>query len=529
MVTHRRPAEQIVVDVGIAFQAEFHVGLGDAADAVAEFLDDQFRGIGVERLGQGRHHAHFHQRLDDLGGPGGHAVGQFLHGDGLRQDDVAHDLHLIRTEAVQFGLATLTLALAADRGQRADLFVLAFDRGLHVDAAARRRSLVPPLGATTGGLRAGAPPGPVRRTGRPSSSSSGRRARSRRFRWPRPVWRGRRRASGGGAALATGAGAAGCGDGAGVGAAWAGSADGSSCGSSGVAGALAAAAAAAAASAARRASASTFSRAACSSARRASSSAALRASASRRRASSAAERIEIFSCSRRSASRLAASRFCSSSARCRAASSVAVSARPAPGGRRPGATVIRGAGAAPAGGGGGAPAAAEGLRATGARDLRTSTSTTFDRPWLKLCRTEPTERSVPIPNALPDAERAVPCRRPDRCFRSCLSLAPVHRSPGRFPVPWPSRTPRPLRTRSLTRPACPLPRRATLPICPAQPRRAPHSLDRTRVLGLARKRIDNCHIRRDAGQEARTLRLTTIRRLQDQLVVPVLSASRAFS
>ena len=262
---------------------------------------------------------------------------------------------------------------------------------------ARRRSLVPPLGATTGGLRAGTPPAPVRRTGRPSSSSSGRVARSRNV-----------SVAADGAGCCPGADwrAAGCGA---LASGWAG------CGAearwrccryrcrfrgcrSSREGPFATDAAAAAASAARFASASSFSRTACSSARRASSSAALRASASRRRASSAAERIEIVSCSRRSASRLAASRCCSTRARWRAACSVAVRARPAPGAGRPGWATGRGAGAAPAGGGGGAPAAAEGLRARGARFLRTSTCTTFDRPWLKLCRTDPASTVRPSSN-----------------------------------------------------------------------------------------------------------------------------------
>ena len=76
--------------------------------------------------------------------------------------------------------------------------------------------------------------------------------------------------------------------------------------------------------------------------RLAASSAALRASSSRRRASSAADRMEIFSCSRRSASRRAASRCWSTSARWRAASSVAVSARGAVCGRPLGGGAHRG-------------------------------------------------------------------------------------------------------------------------------------------------------------------------------------------
>ncbi len=111
---------------------------------------------------------------------------------------------------------------------------------------------------------------------------------------------------------------------------------------------------------------------------RSASSAARLASSSRRRASSAADSTEIFSCSRRSASRRAASFCCSSSTRWRVASSDAVSARPAPAGRPAGPPERAGpvAGDAPGVG-------------VGPRFLRTSTCTTFERPWLKLCLTDP--------------------------------------------------------------------------------------------------------------------------------------------
>jgi hypothetical protein len=138
-----------------------------------------------------------------------------------------------------------------------------------------------------------------------------------------------------------------------------------------------------------RASSAAFAWAASSAARRVSSSAALRASSSRRRASSAADRMEMVSCSRRSASRRALSRCCSTKARWRAASSVAVRARPAPAGGRPGADgprAVTGAVVWAPGTGVTGPPGAPGV---GARFLRTSTCTTLDRPWLKLCRTEP--------------------------------------------------------------------------------------------------------------------------------------------
>ncbi len=248
---------------------------------------------------------------------------------------------------------------------------------------ARRPLSVPFFGTTTAGRR-GAAPGPARRTGRASSSSS-------------PVFAPGRSRNVSVAAAPGCEGAAG---------AVAGGRRRASSGARAVAGAepgvAVADCAAMTASAASRAAASTFSRASSSSRWRASSSAALRASSSRRRASSAADRMEIFSCSRRSASRFAASRCCSTSARWRAASSVCVSALPAPAAGRPAGTVVpRAAGAACIGPAGGV---ADPGAPTGARFLRTSTCTTLDRPWLKLCLTEPASTVLPS-SRRPDGRR----------------------------------------------------------------------------------------------------------------------------
>jgi hypothetical protein len=54
----------------------FHVGVGHALYAVAEFLDDQFGGVGVDGLVLRDHHAVLHQRLDHVGHTLGHAVGE---------------------------------------------------------------------------------------------------------------------------------------------------------------------------------------------------------------------------------------------------------------------------------------------------------------------------------------------------------------------------------------------------------------------------------------------------------------------
>ena len=65
---HRRPRHQLGLGVDGALQAHLDVGFRDAARAVAEFLHHQFGGVGIQRLGDGRHHAELHQRLDHLAG-----------------------------------------------------------------------------------------------------------------------------------------------------------------------------------------------------------------------------------------------------------------------------------------------------------------------------------------------------------------------------------------------------------------------------------------------------------------------------
>ena len=70
--------------VGLAAQADLDIGFGDAVRAVAELADDQLGGVGVDDLVDRRHDAHAHQRLDDIGAALGHAVGEFLDRDRLR-------------------------------------------------------------------------------------------------------------------------------------------------------------------------------------------------------------------------------------------------------------------------------------------------------------------------------------------------------------------------------------------------------------------------------------------------------------
>ncbi len=105
-----RAGAQVVVKVLGSDEAGFNVGLRHALNGVAEVLNDEFGCIGVDHVGDLMHRALLHQQHDDVDGPLGHAVGEFLDGDGLRNNHFAHDLvpgllHAHRLEALAFPLA----------------------------------------------------------------------------------------------------------------------------------------------------------------------------------------------------------------------------------------------------------------------------------------------------------------------------------------------------------------------------------------------------------------------------------------
>ncbi len=87
---------------------------------MAHLLDDEDRRVLVERLVDRHHHAHLHERLDDLGAFYGHARRELAHGDRLADLDVAHDgrrralEHVLRVEAhLDVAAARLLLAPSA--------------------------------------------------------------------------------------------------------------------------------------------------------------------------------------------------------------------------------------------------------------------------------------------------------------------------------------------------------------------------------------------------------------------------------
>ena len=101
----RLERRRIVGDVEHAF---LDVGFGDALDGVAEFLGDELGGVGVDHVVDRRHLALLHQDLDDVDRALGHAVGELLDGDRLRDRHFADELFL--------RLVALSLRCGAARG-----------------------------------------------------------------------------------------------------------------------------------------------------------------------------------------------------------------------------------------------------------------------------------------------------------------------------------------------------------------------------------------------------------------------------
>ena len=154
--------------VGDVEQAFLDVGFGDALDGVAEFLGDELGGVGVDHVVDLHHLALLHQKLDDVDGALGHAVGEFLDGDRLRDRDLADELFLglaARWPWCAAGCGGGTRRPERSRTSSAVSAVTSVSRPRGFSARGARR----PWRAAPG---AAAPPGPRRKRGASSSSAS---------------------------------------------------------------------------------------------------------------------------------------------------------------------------------------------------------------------------------------------------------------------------------------------------------------------------------------------------------------------
>ena len=131
---HGRPRQQRLGRIDGFGEAGLDVALGDALGPVAHLGHDQLGGVGIDRLVDGRHHAHAHQRLDDVGAALGHALGELLDRDGLGNRDLAIDLLLRRVVGVLAAAVALQAATHLRRRPAAEI-VLALDRAADIDLA----------------------------------------------------------------------------------------------------------------------------------------------------------------------------------------------------------------------------------------------------------------------------------------------------------------------------------------------------------------------------------------------------------
>ena len=118
---HDRSAEfqSRIVDVLVSDKADFDVSFRNALRRMAEFLNDELGGIGIDDVSDLMHRAFPHKILDQVDGAFRHAVRQFLDRDGFGYDHLARDFlaRLLDTHRLEF----FFFALALQRSERANL------------------------------------------------------------------------------------------------------------------------------------------------------------------------------------------------------------------------------------------------------------------------------------------------------------------------------------------------------------------------------------------------------------------------
>ncbi len=139
----------IVLDIE---DAGFNVRFRDALDGMAEFRRDEFCKVGVDDVARLHHLAFLHQVLDDVDGAFGHALRQFLNGDGFRQDDFAHDLF---ARFLHLAAAELLLTAAHGGHRTATLRTIFVERRVQRQLALTAAIVGLRTGGNLGGSRTG--------------------------------------------------------------------------------------------------------------------------------------------------------------------------------------------------------------------------------------------------------------------------------------------------------------------------------------------------------------------------------------
>ena len=116
----RRTRHEILAGVRRIEEPFLDIGFGDPPHGVTEFLGDELRRIRVDDVGDLRHLALLHQKLDDIDPPLRHPAGEFLDRNRLRQDHVACELLL---NLIDMAFEPLNAAAESRDGPRA-LFCL---------------------------------------------------------------------------------------------------------------------------------------------------------------------------------------------------------------------------------------------------------------------------------------------------------------------------------------------------------------------------------------------------------------------
>ena len=101
--------------VGLTFKAHFHIRLRHALDRVAHILREELGGVGVQHVVDLHHLALLHQQPDHIHRAFGHAVGQLLHRNRVRNGDFAMHLDLLSGPRAGALLALLTAAHGCQR------------------------------------------------------------------------------------------------------------------------------------------------------------------------------------------------------------------------------------------------------------------------------------------------------------------------------------------------------------------------------------------------------------------------------
>ena len=120
----RRAGDAVFICIRDRFDRLLHVGIRHSNRLVAKLFDHQFGGVGVDGLVQRHHHAHFHERFDNVCPAFSHTVGQLADHDDFGQLHVAELLFRLVAKAHRLVAGLFLLALHRGKAARAPAFTI---------------------------------------------------------------------------------------------------------------------------------------------------------------------------------------------------------------------------------------------------------------------------------------------------------------------------------------------------------------------------------------------------------------------